>query len=182
MIITVLWEDQLGGQAKAFGPHELLIACLEDRTGQTKTALKRLVVSVPLKGNGNVRRALQRNLGKLVQNGPVVSVLDRDKAQDLWSPKAPNCFGGLRSALRQDAPGEYDVVFLVDNIESIVAACCHSLGEPVPTTKPAPNHRDRIIGKVVWGPLSTRQGVCNAVPSFERLVQRVADRLGASAL
>lgn len=182
MITTVLWEDQLGGQTKSFGPHELLIACLEDRTGQPRTVLKHLVVSVPLKGNGNVRRALQRNLGKLIQSGPVVAVLDRDKAQDLWSQKPPNCFGGLRSALRHDAPGDYDVVFLVDNIESIIVACCHALGEPVPTTKPSPNHRDRIIGKVVWCPASARQAVCIAVPSFGRLVQRVADRLVTDAL
>jgi hypothetical protein len=30
MIITVLWEDQRGAEAKGFGPHELLLSCVAD--------------------------------------------------------------------------------------------------------------------------------------------------------
>lgn len=30
MLVTVLWEDQRGTQARGFGPHELLLSCLAD--------------------------------------------------------------------------------------------------------------------------------------------------------
>ena len=172
-MITVLWEDQLGGQVKSFGPHELLLACVADDLGRSRFALKYEVVSVPKKGNSNVRRTLQLELDKLRGSGQVCAVLDLDQVLNLWhSNRRPNnCFSGIREALSEDAPGDYEVVFLVENIESVIAACCNALSEPVPSKKPSLNERDRILSRVAAGSVGMRHVVRNSVPSFDRVVR-----------
>ncbi len=178
-MITVVWEDQLGGQVKAFGPHELLLACVADDLGRSRFALKHEIVSSPKKGNSNVRRTLQLDLEKLRNSGQVCAVLDRDQVLNLWhSTRRPNnCFSGIREALSEDAPGEYEVVFLVENIESVIAACCYALSEPIPSKKPALNERDRILSRVATGSAAMRQIVRKSVPSFDRLVRFVVANL-----
>jgi hypothetical protein len=178
VIVTVLWEDQLGGPISSFGPHQLLLACLEDQTKFTRTELNRQVISNPLKGNGNVRRALRQDLGKYP--GCVFAVFDRDQVQRLWAARPPNCLRALRDALAADAPGQYDVVFLIDNIESVVDACCRALSRPVPPKKPSLNVRDRILNAAAWGAESVRRSILDDVPSFERLVRKVGDIVAAS--
>ena len=86
MIITVLWEDQRGGMVKGFGPHELLVSCVADELRCARDEVKKLIVSVPKKGNGNVIRALEQELGIRIPDedcvaldtvGALVSYLDQ---------------------------------------------------------------------------------------------------------
>ncbi|MEX1368630.1 MAG: hypothetical protein AB1Z98_36215, partial [Nannocystaceae bacterium] len=98
MQVTVLWEDQRGMQARGFGPHELLVACLADDLGIDRQQLKSFVSSHPKKGVTKVRAALVRDLPRLSTSGPVVAVVDRDKALDLWrgsKASMPTCMSGI---------------------------------------------------------------------------------------
>ncbi len=184
MIITVLWEDQRGAEVKGFGPHDLLLACLADDTGGPRDTLKRLVESHPKKGNGNVRAALQRNLAGLSASGPVFAVIDRDKIRQLWrypGPPPPDCKPGIAEPFRLDAPGDYDLVFLVDNMESLVAAARNALAVPHPSTKPNPDERDRLLARAAWGARDVRAAIRGSCTSFDRLVARIVRRLNERA-
>src|SRR5688572_20489274 len=143
MIITVLWEDQRGVEVKRFGPHELLVACLTDELGYFP---KRLVASHPKKGNGNVRLALSKDFARLAKSGPVLAVLDRDKIRDLWRAQRPSdCMTSISQTFRQDVPGNYDLVFLVSNVETLIEVACTALGERAPQTS-----RTRTRGTGCW--------------------------------
>lgn len=83
MIVTVLWEDQLGSEARGFGPHELLVTCLTEELGMDRESLRRCIFSVPKKGVGNIRTELRKNIRRLTRSGPVVAVVDRDNVIDL---------------------------------------------------------------------------------------------------
>jgi hypothetical protein len=176
MQVTVLWEDQRGVQAKGFGPHALLVACLVDDGVGTHEELKHRLNSIPLKGNGNVRRALRDKAHRILDSGRLFAVFDRDKAHELWSSKenVPNCMSGIAARLKQDAPGDYEVVFLGANIESLLSAAAQALGFPSPATKPAPDERDRLLGRLTWDTPEARRKTRSTCPSFDRLVQRVA--------
>jgi hypothetical protein len=180
MKITVLWEDQRGGIVKGFGPHELLVACVADDLQRTSEAIKRSIVSVPKRGNGNVMRALQQDVSKLSRSGPVCAVIDRDKVQELWpaGQRPPRCLSGTRAAVAAKAPGEYELILLIENMESIIAACCQATRGDMPGSKPSPDMRDQILRKVAWsGEASARATIRDAVPSFDRLVRWVARQL-----
>lgn len=183
MIVTVLWEDQRGVVAKGFGPHELLVSSVADELKVDRSSLKARVVSVPKKGNGNVVKALKYDLGKLKKCGPVVAVIDRDKAAKLWKDKpfsAPDCMSGLKDQLQKDAPGEYELVFLVENTESLTDAVCADSQKPCGANKPTPDERDQLLGKAAWGEPALRKQVLERVPSFARLVEKVARNLRAT--
>jgi hypothetical protein len=182
MIITVLWEDQRGAEAKGFGPHELLLSCVADELNCARDTLKELIESHPKKGNANLRGAIQRDIDRLADVGPVFAVIDRDKVRQLWkSPSQPaDCMSSIGHRFRQDAPGDYDLVFLVDNVESLIKAACAVLGEPYPDNKPGPDLRDRLLGKVAWAQSqASRSAIRKQCPSFSRLVGRLSVRVGA---
>ena len=182
MMITVLWEDQRGAEAKGFGPHELLLSCVADELNCARNTLKDLIESHPKKGNANLRSAIQRDIVRLADAGPVFAVVDRDKVRQLWkAPSQPaDCMSSIGHRFRQDAPGDYDLVFLVDNVESLIEAACAALGEPYPDSKPGPDLRDRLLGRAAWASSQTlRRAIQTQCPSFSRLVGRLAARVDA---
>jgi hypothetical protein len=182
MIVTVLWEDQRGQQAKSFGPHELVISSVADDLCDDlndfhlkRAFLSRIVVGHPKKGNGSVLAALRRDLEAF--SGPVVAVLDRDKAHKLWShlhPSPSNCMQGIRRQFRIEAPGEYDLVFLINNVEDLVNAALQVMSKPPLMYKPDPDERDRILGEAVWGSRDVRAAIRVLCPSFDRIVKIVS--------
>lgn len=178
MKITVLWEDKRGGIIQGFGPHDLLVSCVADDLQCAPEALKGTVVPVPKKGNGNVMRALEQDLDKLRRSGPVCAVLDRDKAPELWpaGQRPPACLSGIRTAVSERARGDYELVLLIENMETLVEACCRAMMTDMPRAKPSPDTRDQILRKLVWSEPESRTNVRNAVPSFDRLVRWVTSR------
>jgi len=124
-----------------------------------------------------VRRALKEDLDKLLDSGPVCAVLDRDKAHKLWPDKCPTCLTGLCAKLRAEAPGKYELVWLIQNVETLTDAAASALGKPPPSGKPSPNERDRLLNEVAWAKTAVRETVCNEVPSFARLVKWVTSSL-----
>lgn len=180
MIVTVLWEDQRGGQIKGFGPHALLVACVADSLGLVPNRLKGLIESHPKKGNGNVIVALRRDLERLANSGPVVAVFDRDKIPELVNLHQPvaDCRRITKERIRNLAPGNYEVVFLERNIETLIEAVCRVLGESAPEQKPRPDERDRILGRAVWASPDVRRRIRDECPSFSRLVDVMARYIG----
>jgi len=179
MGIWVLWEDQRGS-TRGFGPHDLLLMCLADDLGQLpfQSWWWREVKPLPKKGSGNVLIALRHNLSKLRDEGEVVAVLDRDKAHKLTDPamKPSACRAGLLKALRDRAPGPYELIFLEQNIETLVMACCKALGKSQKQSKPRPDQRDALLKTLAFQPGSEqRKRVRAEVPSFDRLVRKVGE-------
>ncbi|MEX1367036.1 MAG: hypothetical protein AB1Z98_28170, partial [Nannocystaceae bacterium] len=81
----------------------------------------------------------------------------------------------IDARLRQDAPGDYELVFLVQNMETLVFAVCSVTGRPAPSRKPNPDERDRILAGVVWGETpEVRRRIRDECPSFDRIVGKVA--------
>ena len=110
MIVTLLWEDERGGVAKGFGPHELLLSCIADDLGLPRELLLPCVNSVPKKGRDKLRTALQHEFLKLARFGPVLAVIDKDRARDLWKGRAqppPPCMSSMAARLHEDAPRDY---------------------------------------------------------------------------
>jgi hypothetical protein len=180
MIVTVLWEDQRGVQAKGFGPHELLLSAVADALGgpdesyqRPRERLKKHVQGVAKKGNGKILKTVQKELENF--NGRLIAVLDRDRAHELWPHDKPrNCMQGITQKFRASAPGTYDLIFLVNNTETLLDATCDALRQPRPTAKPDPDERDRILAKAAWAIPDVRHEIRQLCPSFDRIVQTVA--------
>lgn len=155
MRVYVLWEDGRGNVAKGFGPHELLLACIADDLGLAREHLKQRLESYPQKGNGSLLKTLQHKLQRLRKTGPVIAVVDRDQLHDLWrppKPPPPTCTSGMVARFRQDADGDYDLVLLDRNMESLIEVVCHALGRDPPRTKPTPGQRDQLLMRAAWMP------------------------------
>jgi hypothetical protein len=190
MIISVLWEDRQGVIARGFGPHELLVSCVADELlascvadefQRARVLVKKYVRSNARKGNGNVIRDLQQ-FSSLSRTGPVCAVIDRDKVRDrLGGMKVPpTCFSGIRAAILAMAPGDYELVLLIENMETLLEECCLATGSVMPRPKPSPDERDPILEKLAWGDAAVRSSVRETVPSFDRLVQWVTNQLASA--
>jgi len=175
MIITILWEDQRGAAGKRFGPHELLLSCVDDDLHCGRDFFAELVIGAPKKGSGKILQALKQDLPRLLKSGPVCAVLDRDRVLDLWpaSRRPPGCSSGIRSAIVRDAPGEYGLVLLENNIESVVAACHKHLGSVMPRDKPSPEARDEVLFKAAWASADARSSIRQTMPTFDRIARWV---------
>jgi hypothetical protein len=179
VIVTVLWEDQRGGQVKDFGPDLLLRACVADDLQVPRDAVHWRLDSVPKKGNGNVVRALREDGGRLARSGPVCAVLDRDKVLLLWSreQRPANCKTGIRAAIARDALGEPKVVLLEDNVETLIRAACVAVASPSPASKSSPLERDRILSRLAWGSEEDRRKLRASVSSFDYLVKWTTEQV-----
>lgn len=82
--LLVLYEDAKATR-RSFGPHELLKSMVADVTGISVWQLKDRVAGRPLKGVGNVLKAIKNldELDRLASGGPpVLAILDDDKIRD----------------------------------------------------------------------------------------------------
>jgi hypothetical protein len=77
----------------------------------------------------------------------------------------------------EDAEGDYELIFLIRNMETLLDAAHDALGESRFGGKPNPDQRDRVLHRIAWGSPQDRQRVRDACPSFDRLVVRVARAL-----
>jgi hypothetical protein len=180
MRITVLWEDERGEVAKGFGPHELLVACLADELEMPREQLHGRISSLPKKGRDKLREALKHELRRFARLGPVLAILDKDKVRDFWkgqAPPAPACMSGMTSRIHEDVPGDYDIVFIERNVDTLVDVVCEATGHGIPLGKQRPDRRDQLLTRAVWAGPPVRQAVRAACPSFDRLVMRVAAHL-----
>ena len=181
MNVTVLWEDERGAQIIGFGPHELLLSSMADdltsdqvEHRRHRALMSKKVSGQPKKGNGNILSTLKDDLTRY--RGPVIAVMDRDKAHRLWrdaQPQPTNCMQGISAQFRKVAPGTYDLIFLLNHTEDLLDAALVALSRPRLTTKPPPNERDRILNTASWGSREVRMAIRRASPSFDRIVKVV---------
>jgi hypothetical protein len=137
--------------------------------------IKKRINSAPKKGVSNLLKALKKDLGNLAGSGPVFAVIDRDKIHEHLDPRPTNCMTGIRNHILGQAQAECDVVFMVENIESLIDASCEAMAIERPSKKPTPDERDRYCARLVWnGTQTTRAAALALCPSFARLVERVA--------
>jgi hypothetical protein len=177
MIITVLWEDSRGVVRKGFGAHDLLVACVAEKTDRDRFSLRHTISSKPLKGAGNVVKELRDRLPLLSDKGPVFAVLDRDKACELW-PGTTDCKAAIRARIEEKVGSGYDLVLLEQNMESLIEVCDPSAFARLHGIKPTPDQRDGILGKAASDAAPVpRETVLTNCPSFARLVYRVAAKL-----
>lgn len=189
MIVTVLWEDSRGQAVRGFAAHDLLLNCLADELAWPVHSpewqvLRNKVASIPRKGAGNVFKTLKSEASALANSGPLLAVFDRDRVRDLWSPelRPPDCMSGIKARIAAEVPGTFESVFLVQNMESVVGACCVATGGVPPPGKPGPDERDRLISRAAYADECTRAAVRSQVPSFDRVVLRVRRALADAGI
>ena len=179
MIVWVLWEDQRDARARDFGPHTLLLACIADDLGYPfgKFPQAERVRASPKKGCNKLLAELKLNLKRLLDDGQLCAVFDRDQAHRLWGSdkQVARCRSSLLAKIKNEAPGAYDVVFLEQNVETLYVACCNALGLASGTSKPDPVTRDEVLSKVAFRQPELRAKVRADVPSFDRLVRKVGE-------
>jgi hypothetical protein len=180
VIVWLLWEDQSGSAPKGFGPHSLLLNCLSDDLGEERWKLEASVRSSARKGNNKLLNSLKQDLERLRDDGFVVAVFDRDKAHLLRGKahETARCRSALLATIKSEAPGDYQVILLEDNAETLVQACLLALGESAPEKKPTRDERDGYLRAVAGRP-DLRTKVRNEIPSFDRLVLKVGELVRA---
>jgi hypothetical protein len=168
----------------------LLVACLSDELSSelpdvTRHQIQKIVQSHPKKGNAGIRKALQRDLPRLKKSGQVFAVVDSDRVRDLWKHSgisAPNCISGTVARFKIDVPGQYDLVLMIENTETLIAAVCSRLGVSTPAVK-SPDERDRLLGRAAWQvPADERRAIRAECPCFDRIVERVSVAVAAAML
>lgn len=173
MIVTVLWEDRRGGVVTGFGPHELLLACVRDDLRLGPEAIRH-IKGLPCKGNGGLKKQLSVVARR--SHGPVVGVFDWDEVDRLWSPPPPRCKAEIKAKLHGEVAHPVVLVFLEQNVESLLAVACEVLGRDEPVAKPTPDQRDRLLAPLHCHGSSAepRRRLREKSPSFDYLVRKVA--------
>ncbi|MDX2024386.1 MAG: hypothetical protein SF187_29355 [Deltaproteobacteria bacterium] len=175
MIVTVWWEDaRQPVRSKNYGPDQFLARCIADDLGCDLKDALRMFSGQPKKGAGTIKRLLTDEAPLVLNRGPLCAVLDHDKILELWLPtERPNdCHSGICGAIRSASPGDYYLVLLHENMETLVRAACDVMHVDVPAK--SPQTRDDILARLVFGESSEkRQIVRDAVPGFNRLVDWV---------
>jgi hypothetical protein len=178
-LITVLYEDQLAAQPNNYGPHMLMLSCVADRLGRDPWGLRQHVRAIPKKGDSKLRDALREEGALLARCGPLLVMFDADRVRACYGLPSQACKRSVLDKINEQATGKPILVLLERNMEDVVTACCQALLQPSPQHQPTPSERDAILHKTVAAGKDARDRVLQSVPSFERLVRAVHDRLNA---
>jgi hypothetical protein len=169
--VTIWWEDRLNSsRPKLFGPNQVLVACVADELGRSYSEVKNSIDGHPKKGAGQLTTGLQRDLPGL-GIWPLGVVFDRDKVLDLWrdGDRPAACMSGICEAIRARAPGDYVIVLLRDNMETLVNAAGTVLG--LASVRKSRDERDRILQRLAFdGTFEQRRRLREKVVDFDRLV------------
>ena len=189
--MTILYEDQLDGDLRGYGPHALVTQCLADRRGFERWVLKPRLDSLPRKGNGNVLRDCRQNFRRLSSRGPVFAVYDDDKIRELIKLPHQACKTQVTAYLRKDcAAAESLVIVLLErNLETVI----ETIFAIEPNIRPEEvrvraieqkNLTDRdTIFKAAAAPdkRRLRDDLLERMPSLRRLVEKIDEALGPLA-
>ena len=126
-MIAVLYEDHRGPRNE-FGLHRFICQLVIDCAALTKSVYeveRSLILGIPLKGNGNVRRKCQKDLPKLArQFCRVFAIYDEDRVPELVGLSRADCRPLLCGKLAENCqPADaLEVVLLRQNQESLIEA------------------------------------------------------------
>jgi hypothetical protein len=187
-ILWILYEDQLSGAPKGYGPHALVTQCLADRRGLERRKLEAVLRSRPLKGNGNVLRDSKQNFRRLSASGPVFAVYDDDKIRELLKLPHQACKAQVTACLQKDceAPEALVIVLLERNIETVIETIFKiepgihkSDVRESATQKKNLNDRDMVLhAAAAPDKRRMRDDLLNQMPSLRRLVEKLDAALG----
>jgi len=192
--VTILLEDQLakGTPLANAGPTRLIKACVADWSdalgrSEPRYELDRRTQVVYQKGNGNVLRQCRKDSEALCNSGPVIAVLDRDRAHKLWELAGGGCRTMLLDRFSAECDSQIELVFLEQNLETVVSCIANRLNlgpmliEQAVKRKDL-NQRDSVLNRAVGAQsLAVRQHLLHDVPSFERLIDKICHHLGFTA-
>ena len=182
--IVVLYEDKRV-QAKGYGPHELVKACVldvvdQDDQGDRAALMANLSIEArPLKGSGNIYTSC-RNVSLIAPRGqPVVAVLDRDRVHDLLGLPKPISQQQVEKRLKDesDAPAQLHVCLLEENLESVIEAikvCAPGQNADIlaRALDKEPNAQDVLLRRVAHAPTrAIRECILQRVPSLKAIVE-----------
>lgn len=187
----VVWEDSLARDARRFGPHILVVACIEDDTGLEQRSVEALVRGFPVKGSGQVIEFIKSRLALEAQGAPpVFIVLDSDQAWRLVSAKKSDSRAAVAARIRSLSPMPelIRVSLLERNAESLVLAAGIALRRPgysargfvVPKNR---SHRDGVLMEAARPEnRAIRKRVRARMPSFDRLILDLSALVRAAAV
>lgn len=173
--IYLLYEDQRGPQ-KNFAPHAFLVRCVAEELGRQPRELQKRLEAIPCKGDSKVIAKLTDELDPVTRSGnPVVAVMDDDQIRQLLKLAPSTKKRDVAAHVVAMATGPtVRLRLLVENMESLVDACATHLGEAPP--EKGHKGRDKYLLRGAWEmSAQDRRAIREAVPSFDCLVQVVAD-------
>lgn len=196
--VLVLMEDQMddGQKTHQHGPTVLLKGCLADRLCEEKgVQFWDALYSAPLrdgllvkacKGDTKVRSACCQGLDHHQRLGRVVAMVDRDKLHRPLNVRKSACRVELLGAFLKTCPrpDEVEVVLLENNMETVLRVVADLLRASDEERRQAIeekelNVRDRLLQRIATKETlqPERAKLCELVPSWGRLVERVWVRL-----
>jgi hypothetical protein len=173
--IAVLYEDQLAhGNPRNFGPHVLVLACLEDRLQRPRDQLARHIDGHACKGIGNlVKRCREPILAD--RHARVLAVCDDDRVREHLRLASSACKAQVHAAIATGCAAQLRTILLVRNLETVLEATHHVLGLGPLVGKPSPLQRDPILLRLAYrGTIDQRQSLLQRVPSLAYLVAKLA--------
>jgi hypothetical protein len=124
---TVLYEDSLGANPKYFGPHELLCACVADRTSRSLYELRSALSCNPRRGVGGLRQAASMAAHAFAAAPHLLMVLvDNDRIREHLGLRQDACRAQVVAAMR--GSHGFVVVLLEDNTETLLRVVAEVLG------------------------------------------------------
>jgi len=183
--VTILYEDSIGVGIKEFGPHNLVTQCIADQLGRSAWELRKHVFAETKNGVDKLLAALRRDMENYASRvSRVFAVVDGDDVREHLKLKPSACRTLIVTKIKAcPSPHLLDVVLLERNIETVLSA----LRTLSPSLVPGPDwtlaiekkklmKRDLILNRVAMNPahIELRARLLEAVPSFARLVTRVA--------
>jgi hypothetical protein len=123
----ILYEDSLPPDARSYGPHELVLACVADDAGDIVAVRDTLKDARPQNGVSKLLASLRRK-----ESRPRVAIVDDDQIRRQLGLPADAARAAVEAAIHEKAmvgPDQLRVFVLSQNIESIISAlrvCGHS--------------------------------------------------------
>jgi hypothetical protein len=168
--VRVYYEDSWG-EAKQFGLHELLVACVADILDIAPWELKHEYEAWPTNGNAKLL-AVCRDQVPRMPDPIVIAVFDADKLHKLLFASGRPPEADIIVELRRRCPDPRLHIFLLtQNTETVVDAATDCLG--IERVEKDPISRDRQLN-LAAGIRSVRDCIISVVPSLAACVAAIA--------
>lgn len=176
-VAVVLYEDSRAKDARSYGPHNFVLACVADEVGADRWELRDAIYGVAKRGAQRVLATAADDLGRWTASGETLfAVLDSDQPPRQL-PERVDCVPALVEAIREQYQLDPAVrLRLIErNTETIVEAAAKALGRSTPPKDPL--QRDSVLMAAAAGDPRVRAEVRSGVPSLDRLVKRLVEVL-----
>lgn len=184
-MIAILYEDQRGERSD-FGLHRFICQLVIDRAALTDSVYvveKKLIIGIPLKGAGNVRKRCRNDLPRFAKTcKQVIAVYDQDQLAKMLKLAKDACRKMLCEKLAENCePKEIlEIILVRDNLESIIqdiraSGLMSSISDQVYDGALGKNQitRDSVFIQCAITDSDTRQKLAERLPDILRIVTRI---------